>query len=242
MKAAFFVLLMAAAMAANGGMALKRSDGEVLSIDGKAYRLDYPESKEPRACDAVISSDGDKTALYLNYENRTWFERGQDPGCEEAMRRFGMDLRAKVEKPHLESHDEPADPIAGHPVVKRVVRITYSVVRAQNGSQIRSNVGATIILTAASDIAAVRKPDVHTGFPEIDRQLADTFSSLPGLVLAQTVSATEVYEGGKPFSEVRSWTTTSIEEKSHPQTLFKVPQGFVHQLPQYGGVVKQLAN
>ena len=68
MKAAFFVLLTAAAMAANGGMSLKRSDGQVLSIDGNAYRLDFTQSSFTRR-DARMRTTGDReTASESRYE------------------------------------------------------------------------------------------------------------------------------------------------------------------------------
>ncbi|HVT01825.1 MAG TPA: hypothetical protein VHL58_00445 [Thermoanaerobaculia bacterium] len=241
MKIAFFAFFMVAAITADGGTVLKRSNGAILSIDGHSYRLDLPESKEPRAHDAIVSSDGDKTATYLNQGNRTWFQRGSDSVGATSLR-FGIPLLAKVEKHHVEWHDEPAEPIAGHPATKRVLRINYSLIHDMSGTLIRSKVSAIILLTATADLPPVVQPDIRTRFPEIDRELSAALSSMAGLLVAQALTVTQTYDGGKPFTDVQSWTTDSIVEKPLPASMFKVPQGFVHQLPQVGTMEMQHAN
>jgi hypothetical protein len=240
-KGVFLAFFLVAALKANAGTVLQRSDGAVLSIDGHSYRLDFPESKEPRAYDAIVSTDGGKRAICLNQGSRTWFEREKLSTGATSMR-FDSPLDAKVEKKHVEWHDEPAEPIAGHKVIQRVLSINYTLVHDMGGTRFRSTVKAIILLTAATDVPLVQQADIRTSFPEIDSQLLPVLSTLPGLLLAQSVTVTETYEGGKPVTDVESWTTNSMIEKPLPASLFVVPQGFVHQLPQIGAPGRQAPN
>jgi hypothetical protein len=215
---------------AGAGLVVTRDDGVRISIEGNAFRLDRPAPADgPITCDSVVSRDGDKNAVCLNSSLRTWFESPHSDAMDS--RRFGIALRAKVPKPpKIEVRDETSDEIiAGHATDKHVVRVSYQLVE----EDIRQTIGVTILVWTARDVPpAPVKSGVTTNFPEVDQPLAVIFDSFKGMILKQALSATDTYEGGKPFTDTKSWTATSIETKHIPESAFEVPKSYRHELPQ----------
>lgn len=218
-------------------MILRRSNGVEVSIEGNAYRLDLPATSEPRPFDSVVSRDADATATYINYNNRTWFERLAGIETQAAPGPFGY--TATIEKePVVEMSDAPGGEIAGHPTRKYTVRVRFDVVQSFRQNKVRLNIDATIVVWSAPDLAHVITPSLETKFPEADHALAAALAKRPGLPLREMTSVTRTYEGGKPFTKTEEWTTTAILPKTIAEERFEVPKGFVHQLPQYSAPSK----
>jgi hypothetical protein len=213
------------ASSARAGLVVTRDDGVRISIEGNAFRIDRPAPSDgPIFCDSVVSRDGDKNAVCLNSSLRAWFESPHSDAMDS--RRFGIALRAKVPKPpKIEVRDEI---IAGHATDKHVVRVSYQLVE----EDVRQSIGVTILVWTARDLPpAPMRSGVTTSFSAVDEPIAAIFDSFKGMVLKQTLSATDIYEGGKPFTDTKSWTATSIETKSIPESAFEVPKSYSHELP-----------
>jgi hypothetical protein len=217
------------ASSARAGLVVTRDDGVRISIEGNAFRIDRPAPSDgPIFCDSVVSRDGDKNAACLNSSLHTWFESPHSDAMDS--RRFGIALRAKVPKPpKIEVRDETSDEIiAGHATDKHVVRVSYQLVE----EDVRQSIGVTILVWTARDLpSAPMRSGVTTSFSAVDEPIAAIFDSFKGMVLKQTLSATDIYEGGKPFTDTKSWTATSIETKSIPESAFEVPKSYRHELP-----------
>ena len=224
------VLLIASS--ASAGLVVTREGGVRIRIEGNAFRMDWPAPSDgPIVCDSVVSRDGDRNAVCLNSQLHTWFESPHPDMI--GSRRLGLAIRAKVRKPpKIEMTDETSEEIiAGHATDKHVIRVSYQLV----DGDVRQTIDATILVWTARDLPpAPMKSGVLTSFPEVDEPLAAVFDSFKGMVLKERMSATDTYEGGKPFTETMSWTTTSIETRSIPATAFEVPKNYRHEPPQIG--------
>jgi hypothetical protein len=217
---------------ASAGLVVTRERGVRIHIEGNAFRIDRPAPSDgPILCDSVVSRDGDRNAVCLNSQLHTWFESPYPDMI--GSRRLGLAIRAKVRKPpKIEASDGTSDEvIAGHATDRHVIRVSYQLVEGD----VRQTIGATILVWTARDLPpAPMKSGVLTNFPEVDEPLAALFDSFKGMVLKESLSATDTYEGGKPFTETVSWTTTSIETKSIPAIAFEVPKNYRHEQPQIG--------
>ena len=132
--------------------------------------------------------------------------------------------------------DETSDEIiAGHATDKHVVHFTYRLVEDIGGATANQSIDATVLVWTARDLPpAPMKSGPRTAFPEVDEPLAAIFDSFKGMVLKEMLTATDTYEGGKPFTDRASWTTTSIASKSIPAAAFEVPKTYRHEAPRIG--------
>lgn len=216
-------------------LAVLLQGGMTLYVSGDAYRLESPPSAAVRASDTAISRDRDKTALLLNHQNDTWYERTGKPATSRffSPAPFG---KPDVRDVKVTASEEPSDEsIAGHPSKKHVIRLSYTVVLDYSGTTVRVMIGSTAIVNTATDLPPLpRYEGIVTSFPEIDAKIAGIYASFGGMVLKQVISVSQQYEGGPARHEVVDYEVERIETKADDATLFEVPQGFVHQFPQLG--------
>ncbi len=225
------------ALSAHAGLLITRDDGVRLSIDGDKVRVDKPKPKDsPVMCNAVISRDGGKTSTCLNTELWTWYE--SDARDEMlASRRFGAATRhPAVTKVKIDSSDEPnAETIAGHATEKHTIHVSYDLRETIGGVDAKQNITSTLVVWTAPDVPpSPLTRGMHTNFKDVDARLASIFASFKGMVVKESMTVTQRYEGGQPFTDTSNWTTTSIESKKFSPSIFEVPKDYRHELPQWG--------
>ena len=234
MRFLVLLLLLGSSARAEAGLHLTRSDGTRLSMEGDSYRIDLPTASDVRAHDAVISSDGDVTAVYVNHQNQTWFTREEAP-TRVTSTRFGNQRDAHVRKPlNIEISKEPGLTIAGTPTEKHVIRVSYALEKTYASEKVVSHVQATLIFWSAPTLPAHATIRIVTPFQEVNERLAKALTAVQGLLLQQATSVTEAYEGGRPATDSSSWTTATVENRSFPPSTFESPAGYTHQLTQLG--------
>lgn len=221
------------ALHADAGLLVARDDGSRVKIEGGRFRIDKaPPKDSPIVCDGVISGT---PVICLNSELHTWFESDAREWMMSS-HRLGLTFRARVRKVKIASHDEKTnDVILGHVTEKHVITGTYDIIDQQD---VRQSVAMTVVVWTAPDLATPIPTGVRTGAAEVDDALAKIFASFQGMVVKQTLNASDTYEGGKPFTDSASWTVQSIETKTFPPSMFEVPKGYRHEAPKYGMAVK----
>jgi len=233
LRTTLFIVASLSAVVAEGGVIVRRSDGVQVAIEGSAYRLELPPTREPRPFDVVVSRDADATTSCINLGNQTWFERRVESGSTPTTSGSSPFTFTMEGDPVVEEKDEPGGEIAGHPTQKHFVRVRFTVMQSFRQSNVRLSIDATIVVWSAPDLARVIPASLQTKFAGPDSALAVALAKVPGLPLRQMTSVTRTYAGGKPSTTAEEWTTTAILPKTIPESAFEVPKGFVHQFPQY---------
>lgn len=220
----------------SGDPLVPKTSGRVF-IDGDRYREELDPTGEPRAADVVISRDRDQTALMVNLQNSTWYERDERTAVSSQLFSLGTATRIKG-KPSFNSQDEPSDEkILGHATRKHVLRFAYRFIsNFPDELSVPGSVDTTVIILIATDLQpSPKRSMIRTGLAELDPELSRIEAAFDGMVLQQTVSVTRILEGGPPVRTLITTNVEAIETENVPASMFEVPKGFRHQEPQTVG-------
>ncbi len=203
-------------------------------VDGQRYRMELGGSSEPRTHDVVISTDADRTATMLNLAERTWFKRDEfGNGSTSRVLRLPAAGDQKLSKLKFETHDKPSDVMfEGHRTEKHVMRISYVLRTRVLGASLTGTVTITAMFISAPDLPqAPYRINFKSGFPEVDDAVLKFVSSIPSLLVDQTISITQLLERARPRPETTRTTIEDYRTDKLPAGAFEIPAGFRHQLP-----------
>jgi hypothetical protein len=209
---------------------------ERVIADGDNRRLTVEQQDEPFTHDVLISNDSGKTITALNTPLRTWFDFAIFP-------RSGLKPRTgtAIKDPTVTVSEEAgAEPIAGFPVRKFVIRASFTAQEDYGGTKVkRGNAMTTILWTTDKIDSALAFPTAvfATGVSSIDAELRQkTAAIISGFPLREVTTFSQAYEGGAPTGTI---TTTDVDEirtvSSPPATQFAIPPGYVNQPPIISG-------
>ena len=223
-------------------------------VDGKKYRVEL--EADPAAAQThqvVISQDGGEHATALNLENHTYFPIKTDASKPTSLL-FGLlplpFAKKSVSHITFDTVDATApETAAGTSVRRHEIRLSYDIaivmgtppgVPASPRSRpetIRGKVKVDAIYWMSEgktpDAPRLFRPEMRTGFPEIDTRLAAALTALPGMAIKQQVTiSTEGDQGTMPRTSVHTEVLEHLGTQEMKASLFEVPGGFRMQEPE----------
>lgn len=214
---------------------LQRDGGGRVWIEGDRMRLELdPDPDNPRVYDVAITKSGKTT--YINLQNRTYFESdgsSSERGTPAPLFHLAAESQHLDGKPKVK-YESAAGPVTlGRETIRHRIRLRYRVRGEIQDVPVRANVGAEIVLLTAPAVSRFdeARPPVHTGFAEMDDELAKLYASFDGMVLRQETSVNSSYAGGTVFNTVTVMSIDELQETAVKPELFTIPAGLRHQGP-----------
>jgi len=243
----------AGALAMGESGAPANSTAKIL-VDGKKYRVELelnPEAAQTHQ--VVISKDGGDHATALNLENHTFFPIKTD-ASKPTSGLFGLlplpFARKSVSHVAFDTVDATApETVAGTSVRRHEIRLSYDIavvtgtppgvpVSPKSRPETihgKVKVDAVYWMTEgkAPDVPRLFRPEMRTGFPEIDDRLAAALTALPGMAVKQQVTiSTEGDQGTMPRTSVHTEVLEHLGTQEMKASLFEVSGGFRMQEPE----------
>jgi hypothetical protein len=217
-------------------------------VDGKKYRVEATQTHQ-----VVISKDGGEHATALNLENHTFFAIKTD-ASKPTSSLFGLlplpFAKTSVSHVAFDTVDATApETVAGTSVRRHEIRLSYDIVLVtgtppgvpvsprSHPETIHGKVKVEAIYWMtegkAPDIPRLFRPEMRTGFPEIDDRLIAALTALPGIAIKQQVTiSTEGDQGTMPRTSVHTEVLEHLGTQEMKASLFEVPGGFKMQEPE----------
>jgi hypothetical protein len=243
-----FLLLSAPALAGDVYDLVVGSFKSKIFVDGRKYRQELaPDPESARPYQVVISKDGGNHATALNLENHTFYEL-KTTASQPTSLLFGLlplpYVKRSVSQVALDTVDATTpETVSGTPVRRHEIKLSYDIAVVMGpppGVPIspksrpetihgKVKVDAVYWMTEgkAPDAPRLFRPEIRTGFPEIDTRLAAALTALPGIAIKRQITiSTEGDQGTMP----RTSSSTEVLENHRTQetkaSLFEVPSGF----------------
>ncbi|HET9212184.1 MAG TPA: hypothetical protein VFR03_17405 [Thermoanaerobaculia bacterium] len=227
-----------------------RARGTVL-LDESKYRLELapdPESAQP--LDAVISKDGGAHETALNLKDHTYFE-AKTPGVTSPLLLL-LPIGDRSASGVTTTASVQPEAVAGAPAQRHEIKLSYDITLVipppanmpsgfkGKAETVRGKVSIDAVYWMAEGKAPVLprilRPEIHTGFPEIDAKLDGALAALQGIPVKQQVTITTTGDQG---TEARTSTrTVTLENHKKRETkamLFEIPAGFKMHEPEISG-------
>jgi hypothetical protein len=211
---------------------------ERVIADGENRRLTVEQQDEPFTHDVLLSTDGGKTVTALNTPLRTWFDFAIFPRGTSGLKPWAG---TAIKDPTVTVSEEAgAEPIAGFPVRKFVIRASFTAQEDYGGTKVKRENAMTTILWTTDKIDSVLAFPISvfaTGVSSIDAELRQkTAAVISGFPLREVTTFSQAYEGGAPTGKI---TTTEVDDirtvSSLPAAQFAKPAGYVNQPPIISG-------
>jgi hypothetical protein len=197
-------------------------------IDGRSYRAELAPDPT-RTIDVVISTDADRTAMFIDVDKRTWSERV----------RVNTDVRSSslfrwpISEPRLRGtpavahRTEPGGEVAGQRATLHVVTARFEVESTLEGQPVGGTIETTARIWIAGDVPSLPMDrQLRTGYPEVDRKLEPIFESMHGMIVRHELEVTRTMDGGPPQTELTKTVVNNLRTRDIPAAQFEVPAGF----------------
>jgi hypothetical protein len=185
----------------------------------------------------VLLLDG-STVTALNTSLKTWYAAEAQLMDGPRLYKPLMGMKAEVRDIKVALDEEPDDELlSGHKVRKFVARINYVLRGKISGERVDASCGATILIWTTSEIdEALSMPalTLTTGISEVDALLAPKLATVHGFPLKTILSATRVFAGGVPQTEMLAATADEFSATAADAALFQRPADYVNQKPLIG--------
>jgi len=233
-----------------GGASVESGDRRGrLIVDGRSYRLELaPGGENPPLYQALVSNDGGTHEIALNLTNHTFFAPHPHTVTSPLLRVLPIG-DASVSNVDLQSSEAPAT-LDGVATRRREIRLSYDVAVALSAPVGRQAPGKMHVIETVHGKVTVEaiywlapgerpalpellRPDIRSGFAEVDAKLAAAAAALDGIPLQQRVTISST--GDQGATPLRSVRTVRLENHKRADTraaLFEVPPGFRKHEPQ----------
>jgi hypothetical protein len=219
-----------------------------LIVDGRSYRLEpAPGGEDPPLYQALVSNDGGAHEIALNLKNRTFFAP-HPPKATSGLLRVLPIGEASVSNVALESSEAP-EMLAGVATRRREIHLSYDVTLALSAPGRQPSDKPHVIETVHGKVTVeavywlapgtrpalpeLLRPEIRTGFAEVDARLAAATAALDGIPLQQRVTISSTGDqGATPQRSVRTVRLESHKRADTRPALFEVPPGFRKHEPQ----------
>jgi hypothetical protein len=220
-----------------------------LIVNGRSYRLELaPGGEDPPLYQALVSNDGGAHELALNLQNHTFFAPSPRKVTSPLLRLLPIG-EASVSNVNLESSESP-ETLDGVATRKREIHLSYDVAVALSAPVGRQAPGKMHVIETVHGKVTVEavywlapgerpalpellRPEIRTGFAEVDTRLAAATAALAGIPVQQRVTISSA--GDQGATPLRSVRTVRLENHKRADTrpaLFEVPPGFRKHEPQ----------
>jgi hypothetical protein len=220
-----------------------------LIVDGRSYRLELaPGGGDPPLYQALVSKDGGAHELALNLPGHTFFAPRPRTVTSPLLRLLPIG-EASASNVSLESSEAP-ETLDGVATRRREIHLSYDVTVALSAPVGRQAPGKTHVIETVHGKVTVEavywlapgerpalpellRPEIRTGFAEVDARLAAATAALAGIPLRQRITLSST--GDQGATPLRSVRTARLENHKRADTrpaLFEVPPGFRKHEPQ----------
>lgn len=220
-----------------------------LIVDGRSYRLELaPRGEDPPLYQALVSNDGGAHELALNLPNHTFFAPRPLAVTSSLLRVLPIG-DASVSNLGIQSSESP-ETLDGVATRRREIHLSYDVAIAISAPVGRQAPGKMHVIETVHGKVTVEavywlapgerpalpellRPDIRSGFADVDAKLAAAAAALDGVPLQQRVTISST--GDQGATPLRSVRTVRLENHKRADTrpaLFEVPPGFRKHEPQ----------
>jgi hypothetical protein len=220
-------------------------------LDGRKYRLELkPDPESTRPFQAMVSKDGGAHEFALNSVDHTFYEPKAAAVTSPLLRLLPIG-NASVTNVKLDTVEAPEpETVSGVAARRHEIQLSYDITveipppdalaRLGKGqSEIihgKVKVDAVYWLAAGTTPAlpALLRPEIHTGFPEIDPKLEGAIAALQGVPVKQQVTfSTEGDRGTTPQTSTRTVLLQGHKTQAMKAATFEVPKGFKMHEPEF---------
>ncbi|HYQ84715.1 MAG TPA: hypothetical protein VEP28_12040, partial [Rubrobacter sp.] len=225
-----------------GGLMENVKKGRVLT-EGSQYRLELESDDDPRrSYDVLISKGAGAPETGLVLADRTFHEPKVDLSLPSS-RLFEMvpmfNPRKTAKKVRFEVAGPEAGELSGLAVQRHEIRLSYDATLRSEGASVRGKVRMTAVFWMHEGktlpLPAMLRPEIRTGFSEIDSQLTEELAKLRGLPLKQQITVNADVEDGIAQTDALTIEISGLAAAKTNPALFVIPQGFKFEEPVFVG-------
>lgn len=190
-------------------------------FEGEKYRAEVTRPDGRRH--GVLSTDGDRSAMFYDLETRKWEPRMRVAGEVRTSAIFLFPTsRANLQGTPVVTYrrgDELS--IAGERATQHIVEASFIVAN-------KDGVSGTYTLTAriatSDELPPLpMKTPLRTGYARVDNELDAAMKNIKGMVLKHELEITRTLDGGPPQTERTVTTITKLERMEIPDIVFAEP-------------------
>jgi hypothetical protein len=200
-------------------------------VDGDAYRAEMMRGGRKSV---VLSSDGDRTATYLDPEKQTYSNRSR-PGStvvSSVLFRWPVPGASVRGKPSITYTRNGTVTMAGQEANLHVVDVTFKVDSSVRGMAAPGRIHVTArIWTADAFPALPMNSQLRTGYLLVDQEIAKQMANIRGMVVRHELEVTRTLDGGPPQTERTTTEITKLEQVEIAADVFQVPETFEYAGP-----------
>lgn len=190
-------------------------------FQGEKYRAEVTRPDGTRH--GVLSTDGDRSAMFYDLETRKWVPRMRVSGEVRTSSIFVFPVsRARLKgTPRVTYRRGEETSVAGEPATEHVVEANFTVA-GQGGVEGTYTLTARIATSSELPPLPMKTP-LRTGYPRVDQELDAVMKKVQGMVLKHELEITRTLEGGPPQTERTVTTITKLERMEIPDVVFAEP-------------------
>jgi hypothetical protein len=218
--------------------------GQILTVlvDGTKYRVEFPPDRESsRPYSVLISRDGNRE-IALNLADHTYFEPKAAEITSPLLHLLPIPGDRSVSRVTMTVLAQPED-VSGAPAQRHEIKLAYDITLVipppanlpsgfkGSSETVRGKVSVDAVYWMAEGetpvLPKLLRPDLHTGFPEVDAKLDPALAALQGIPVKQQITiTTSGDQGTEPRASTRTVLLENRKKRATKASLFEIPAGF----------------
>ncbi|PYQ54338.1 MAG: hypothetical protein DMF53_29700 [Acidobacteria bacterium] len=237
-------MLPAAGLVADPGVA----KGTVI-VDGRKYRVELaPDPESARPYDVLVSKDGGDREIALSLHGHTYFEPEKPKLTSPLFYLLPIAGDRTVSRVTMTALAQPEE-VSGAPAQRHEIKLSYDITLVippppnmpsgkGKSETVHGNVSIDAIYWLAEGetpvLPRLLRPNLHTGFPEVDAKLDRALAALQGIPVKQQVTITTTGDQGtEARTATRTVTLQNHKKREAKASLFEIPAGFKMHVPEF---------
>ena len=237
-------MLPAAGLVADPGVA----KGTVI-VDGRKYRVELaPDPESARPYDVLVSKDGGDREIALSLHGHTYFEPEKPKLTSPLFYLLPIAGDRSVSRVTMTAAAQPEE-VSGAPAQRHEIKLSYDITLVippppnmpsgkGKSETVHGNVSIDAIYWLAEGetpvLPRLLRPNLHTGFPEVDAKLDRALAALQGIPVKQQVTITTTGDQGtEARTATRTVTLQNHKKREAKASLFEIPAGFKMHVPEF---------
>lgn len=228
-----------------------RAKGTV-TVDGRKYRVELaPDPDSPRPYEVLVSKDGGDREIALSLHDRTYYEPEKPKITSPLLHLLPIAGDRSVSRVTMTDASQPEE-VSGAPAQRHEIKLSYDITlvippppNMPSGFQgkaetVHGKVSIDAVYWLAegetSVLPRLLRPDLHTGFPEVDAKLDHALAAFQGIPVKQQVTITTTGDQGtEARTATRTVTLQNHKKRETKASLFEIPAGFKMHVPEFSG-------
>jgi hypothetical protein len=218
--------------------------GQILTVlvDGTKYRVEFPPDQESsRPYSVLISKDGNRE-IALNPADHTYFEPKAAEITSPLLHLLPVPGDRSVSRVTMTVLAQPEE-VSGAPAQRHEIKLAYDITLVipppanlpsgfkGSSETVRGKVSVDAVYWMAEGetpvLPKLLRPDLHTGFPEVDAKLDPALAALQGIPVKQQITiTTSGDQGTEPRASTRTVLLENRKKRATKASLFEIPAGF----------------